>query len=83
MSSYRLHVVHGLTYMTTGYKLRKHIAKALKAHSQAIRNALDRYNTAATHLSPPWSALSWDDVVQYAFLADFDLLQETYENVHE
>ena len=69
--------------MITGYKLCKYIAKALKTCSQAIRNVLDQYNTAATHLSPIQSALSWNDIVQYTFLADFDLLQETCEDVCE
>ncbi|KAG0693826.1 hypothetical protein DFH29DRAFT_1006902 [Suillus ampliporus] len=37
----------------TGYKLRKHIGKALQAQSAAIRTALERYNVAARALSPP------------------------------
>ncbi|KAJ7025078.1 hypothetical protein C8F04DRAFT_968231 [Mycena alexandri] len=36
----------------TGYKLRKHIAKALQVRSQAIRNALNSYNTAAKSIVP-------------------------------
>ncbi|KAJ7811815.1 hypothetical protein B0H14DRAFT_2299106, partial [Mycena olivaceomarginata] len=35
----------------TGYKLRKHIAKALQARSKGVRSALDRYNDAAVMLS--------------------------------
>lgn len=65
----------------TGYKLRRHIAKALSARSQAIRTSLERYNIAAAALTPPRSALSWDNVVEYAFLADFDLLRETREDI--
>ncbi|KAK0209944.1 hypothetical protein IW262DRAFT_1450714 [Armillaria fumosa] len=60
----------------TGYKMRKHIGKALKARSQAIRTALSQYNAAAAALSPPRPPLQWDRVVEYAFLADFDLLQD-------
>lgn len=60
-----------------GYSLRKHIGKALKARSQAIRTALTKYNSAAAELQPPHVELSWDEVVEYAFLADFDLLQDT------
>ncbi|KAI6109938.1 hypothetical protein F5141DRAFT_1064025 [Pisolithus sp. B1] len=37
----------------TGYKLCKHIAKALKAHLAAICTALDQFNTAAHACSPP------------------------------
>ncbi|KAI6006788.1 hypothetical protein EDD15DRAFT_2139738, partial [Pisolithus albus] len=58
----------------TGYKLRKHIAKALKARSAAIRTALDRFNAAARACSPPRRQLTFEEVVEYTFLADFDLL---------
>ncbi|KAG6821969.1 hypothetical protein H0H92_015871, partial [Tricholoma furcatifolium] len=64
----------------TGYKLRKHIGKALKARSQAIRSALDRYNDAATLMSPPRASLSWNEIIEYAFLADFDLLRDTRQD---
>ncbi|KAF6742544.1 hypothetical protein DFP72DRAFT_830402 [Ephemerocybe angulata] len=67
----------------TGYKLRKHIAKALQARSKAIRAALDRYNTAAAALTPPRPSLTWDQVVEYAFLADFDLLRDTRQDIRD
>ncbi|KAF9056704.1 hypothetical protein BJ165DRAFT_1399313, partial [Panaeolus papilionaceus] len=67
----------------TGYKLRKHIGNALKTRSQAIRNALERYNAAASALNPPKPHLAWDSVVEYAFLADFDLLSETRSDIRE
>ncbi|KAG1763541.1 hypothetical protein EDD22DRAFT_979344 [Suillus occidentalis] len=52
----------------TGYKLRKHIGRALQARSAAIRTGLDHYNTAARALSPPRPSLSWDeDVSQHAW----------------
>ncbi|KAJ7165247.1 hypothetical protein C8R46DRAFT_900786 [Mycena filopes] len=60
----------------TGYKLRKHIAKALQARLQAIRNALKSYNAAAASIVPEGRKLSWDEVVEYAFLANFDLLRD-------
>ncbi|KAJ7439623.1 hypothetical protein B0H11DRAFT_1751794 [Mycena galericulata] len=63
----------------TGYKLRRHIAKALQARSQAIRTALKSYNAAAAALQPPGRSLKWDQVVEYAFLADFDLLRNEGE----
>ncbi|KAH7923679.1 hypothetical protein BV22DRAFT_1105986 [Leucogyrophana mollusca] len=65
----------------TGYKMRKHIGKALQARSAAIRTALDRYNTAARALSPPRRELEWDEVVEYVFLADFDLLRDARQDV--
>ncbi|KAJ7713506.1 hypothetical protein B0H16DRAFT_1667329 [Mycena metata] len=60
----------------TGYKLRKHIAKALQVRSQAIRNTLNSYNTAAKSIVPADRQLSWGEVIEYAFLADFDLLRK-------
>ena len=64
-----------------GYKLRKHIAKALQARSAAIRTALDRYNTAARAINPPRRELHWDEVVEYAFLSEFDLLRDSRQDV--
>ena len=64
-----------------GYSLRKHIANALKSRSQAICAALIKYNKAAANLILCRSLLSWDEVVQYAFLADFDLLHDTRKDI--
>ncbi|KAJ7473405.1 hypothetical protein FB451DRAFT_1035558 [Mycena latifolia] len=61
----------------TGYKMRKHIAKALQARSKAVKHAIERYNTAAMLLVPPMAQLTWEQVVDYAFLADFDILRDT------
>ncbi|KAJ7933373.1 hypothetical protein B0H13DRAFT_1452952, partial [Mycena leptocephala] len=58
----------------TGYKIRKHITKALQARSQAIRMALKSYNIAAAAMVPPGRKLAWSEVVEYVFLSDFDLL---------
>ncbi|KAG2336258.1 hypothetical protein BDR05DRAFT_978821 [Suillus weaverae] len=67
----------------TGYKMRKHIAKALQTRSTAIRNALDRYNAAVRALSPPHRMLKWEEVVEYAFLADFDLLRDSRSDISQ
>ncbi|KAJ7156602.1 hypothetical protein C8R43DRAFT_883952 [Mycena crocata] len=61
----------------TGYKMRKHIAKALQARSKAVKNGIDRYNAAAIVMSPPMPELTWEQVVEYAFLANFDILRDT------
>ena len=61
--------------------MRKHIANALKARSRAIRTALDRYNAAAAALVPPRQLLDWEQVVEYAFLSDFDLLRDTRQDI--
>jgi hypothetical protein len=47
----------------------------------AIRTALVKYNDAAANLSPPRQQLSWEEVVEYAFLADFDLLRDTRQDI--
>ncbi|KAI6027273.1 hypothetical protein BKA83DRAFT_4576942 [Pisolithus microcarpus] len=67
----------------TGYKLQKHIAKALQTRSAAIKVALDRYNKCALVVRPPRQTLWWEEVVEYAFLADFDLLWDTHEDISQ
>ncbi|KAJ7475646.1 hypothetical protein FB451DRAFT_1173675 [Mycena latifolia] len=65
----------------TGYKMRKHIAKALQARSKAVKTAIGTYNTAAQALDPPMPTLGWDQVMEYAFLADFDILRDTNKEI--
>ncbi|KAJ7852886.1 hypothetical protein B0H14DRAFT_3656102 [Mycena olivaceomarginata] len=65
----------------TGYKMRSHIAKALQARSKAIRNAIERYNKVALSMEPPMPTLDWDQVVNYGFLGDFDLLRDTTDSI--
>lgn len=69
--------------LITGYKLRKHIAKALQARSSAIRNALEHYNKVARNVSPPRPSLHWDEVVEYTFLSNFDLLRDARQDVSQ
>ncbi|KAJ6528680.1 hypothetical protein DFH09DRAFT_1327690 [Mycena vulgaris] len=64
----------------TGYKMRKHIAKALQSRSQAIRNGLARYNAAAAALVPPARSLTWTEVIDYTFLSEWDLLRDPEGN---
>ncbi|KIY61650.1 hypothetical protein CYLTODRAFT_337237, partial [Cylindrobasidium torrendii FP15055 ss-10] len=63
----------------TGYKMRKQIEHAVQARSKAIRNALARYNKAAD--SAGRKKLDWSEVVQYSFLAQFDMLRGSAEDV--
>ena len=62
-----------------GYKLHKHIEKALQTRSAAIRTALTQYNIAAKALGR--CTLEFDEVVEYAFLADFDLLRDMRQDI--
>jgi hypothetical protein len=64
-----------------GYRLHKHIGQALQKRSSAIHTALDRYNVAAATLTPPRLSLKWDEVVEYAFLSNFDLLRDACQEV--
>jgi hypothetical protein len=61
--------------------LRKHITKVLQSGSKAVKNAIMKYNEIAESMTPPKLTLSWDEVVEYAFLADFDLLREGREDI--
>jgi hypothetical protein len=63
--------------------LRKHIAAALQKRSAAVRTALDQYNAAAKALRPPRTTLKWEDVVEYAFLSDFDLLRDARQDIRQ
>ncbi|KXN89219.1 hypothetical protein AN958_05922 [Leucoagaricus sp. SymC.cos] len=69
--------------MVCRYKLHKHIAKALQTRSQAITTALKQYNTTAAAMIPPRPTLTWNRVVQYAFLSEFDLLRDSRKDVRE
>lgn len=63
--------------------MRKHIGKALQTRSAAIKTALERYNAAARELNPPREELNLSTVLEYSFLADFDLLRETRQDIRE
>ncbi|KAI6098475.1 hypothetical protein F5141DRAFT_1066835 [Pisolithus sp. B1] len=65
------------------YKLRKHIAKALQTHSVAIKVALDHYNKCVLAMQLPHQMLQWEQVVEYAFLANFNLLWDMHEDISQ
>ncbi|KAJ7092253.1 hypothetical protein C8R44DRAFT_891295 [Mycena epipterygia] len=67
----------------TGYKLRKHIAKALQAHSRAVRTALQKYNVSAAAMRPARPSLTWEQFMEYAFLSDFNLLRDGREDIRQ
>jgi hypothetical protein len=66
-----------------GYKLREKIGKALRTRADAIRTALNKYNTAAGQLNPPRDRLSWAAVIETVSLADFDLLRDTRSDIRK
>ncbi|KXN91216.1 hypothetical protein AN958_02172 [Leucoagaricus sp. SymC.cos] len=61
----------------TGYKLHKHIAKALQSRSQTIKTAINHYNTAAQAMKLPCPTLSYDKVIDYTFLSEFNILHDS------
>ncbi|KAE9385347.1 hypothetical protein BT96DRAFT_1007129 [Gymnopus androsaceus JB14] len=67
----------------TGYKMRKHIATALKLRSKSIQAAIAKYNEAAASMSPPRRRISWEEVVEFSYLSEFDILRDTREDVRE
>ncbi|TDL13893.1 hypothetical protein BD410DRAFT_694170, partial [Rickenella mellea] len=67
----------------SGYKLRTQISKALQRRSEAIRNALARYNNHAASLSPPRPQLTWKEIVDYGFLGEFELLKNSRRDIRE
>ncbi|KAF9068746.1 hypothetical protein BDP27DRAFT_1523863 [Rhodocollybia butyracea] len=75
----RLFELTKLNMSHTGYKLRKHIAQALKSRSQAIRTAVAAYNEAASELGRP--ELTWEEVLDYTFLSDFELLRDARRDI--
>lgn len=64
-----------------GCKLREKIGKALKTRAEAIRRALDEYNTQALLLNPPREQISWTNIVEAVFLAELDILKDTRQDV--
>jgi hypothetical protein len=66
-----------------GYKMRKHIAKALKSRSEAVKTAISRFNAASSRLQPPGPKISWEEAVDYTFLAEFDLLRDARKDIRE
>jgi hypothetical protein len=66
-----------------GYKLRRQIGKALQRRSEAIKNAINRYNIQAAKLTPPRTPLSWKEIVEYSFLGEFDALRHSTRGVRD
>ncbi|KAG1771089.1 hypothetical protein EV702DRAFT_1181517 [Suillus placidus] len=79
----RLFELSKLSLSGTGYKLRQQIGKALQRRSDAIRNAINKYNLQAAALDPPWPRLLWKDIADYSFLGEFDLLRYSRTDIRE
>src|SRR6266481_6283391 len=69
--------------LVVGYKLRSKISNALHARSAAICTAIKSYNEAALRLPVPGPILDVKTVLDYVFLAEFDLLWDSRHHVHD
>ncbi|KAG2055886.1 hypothetical protein BDR06DRAFT_981630 [Suillus hirtellus] len=79
----RLFELSKLLLSGTGYKLRQQISKALQRRSDAIRNAINRYNIQAASLIPPRQTIAWKDIAEYSFLGEFDLLRDSCTDIQD
>ncbi|KAJ3912126.1 hypothetical protein F5877DRAFT_54492 [Lentinula edodes] len=79
----RIFELSRLNISGTGYKMRKHLASALKKRSKSIQNAIAEYNAVATKMKPPRRQVDWEEVVEYAFLSEFDILRDTREDIRK
>ncbi|KAI5990759.1 hypothetical protein EDD15DRAFT_2388711 [Pisolithus albus] len=67
----------------TGYKMRKHLSKAITRRSATIHTALERYNKLAPHQCPPRPKLDYADVIGYSTFGEFELLKYSRYNILE
>lgn len=61
--------------------MRTHLSKSLQTRCKTIRRAVTAYNAAAAALVPPRPAVDWEKVSHYSFLEEFNLLQDTRNDV--
>ncbi|KAF9070221.1 hypothetical protein BDP27DRAFT_1221084, partial [Rhodocollybia butyracea] len=79
----RIFEMSRLNIAGTGYKMCKHLAAALKSRSKSIQAAIKAYNTAAAALTPPCQEVSWEEIIEFSFLSEFDILRDAREDVRE
>ncbi|KAF8592627.1 hypothetical protein K439DRAFT_1643685 [Ramaria rubella] len=66
---------------STGYKLHKHIAKAIICHSAAIKTALEKYNKLAPLQEPAHLPLDYAELASYPLLGEFELLKASHSSL--
>ncbi|KZS89572.1 hypothetical protein SISNIDRAFT_489252 [Sistotremastrum niveocremeum HHB9708] len=77
----RLYELEKAHRSNTGYKMRTHIAQALKKRSGAIKTALNSYNDIAAAMHPPRETLDLATVLAYTWVADFDILKSSRKDL--
>jgi hypothetical protein len=58
-----------------------HIAKGLQKRSKTIKNAVTAYNLAASRLDPPREQLTFEQVLEFVHVGEFDLLRNSRQEV--
>ncbi|KAI0038768.1 hypothetical protein FA95DRAFT_1449808, partial [Auriscalpium vulgare] len=61
--------------------LANHISHAITRRSAAVRTALNAYNRLAPKQQPPRRIIQYDEVANYGWLGEFDLLKESRHDV--
>ncbi|KAG2120216.1 hypothetical protein BD769DRAFT_1629565 [Suillus cothurnatus] len=65
----------------TGYKMQKHVSKAIVRCLAAIRTALEKYSKLAPLQNPPRPVLDYSEIIRYASLSEFSLLKHSHHNI--
>jgi hypothetical protein len=65
------------------YDKRTNISKKLKSRAEAIKNAVKRYNRQAALLDPPRDPVDINQILEYSFISEFDLLRLSREDIRE
>ena len=51
--------------------------------SDAVKKAIKRYNNQAELLDPPALPISWEEIAEYAFVGEFDILRITRSDIRQ
>ncbi|KAF8829597.1 hypothetical protein HHX47_DHR3000651 [Lentinula edodes] len=54
-----------------------------EAGALSIQSAIIEYNTVAAKMKPKRQPVDWEEVVEYTFLSEFDILRDTREDIRE
>lgn len=72
-----------LTTGFLGYRVRTSIASHLTNRADAIRTGVTKLNKAAAALPTPRPSLSVLDILSYSFLAEFDILRDSRDDIRQ
>ena len=55
----------------------------MQRRSDTVKKAIKRYNTQAALLVPPVPPITWEEIAEYAFVGEFDILRITRSDIRE